>query len=67
VDPAPSMARLTPREQGILNLLSRGCVDNEIARALRISPWTAHGHVKNIFEKIDVHSRVEAVLKFLQK
>lgn len=66
-DATRHMTRLTPREQEILSLLSKGCVDKEIAQALRISPWTVHGHLKNIFEKLDVHSRTEAVVKFLQK
>jgi DNA-binding NarL/FixJ family response regulator len=60
-------AQLTPREQDVLNLMSRGYVDKEIALALGISAWTVHEHVKRIFEKLQVHSRTEAVLAYLQK
>lgn len=62
-----AMSRLTRREKEILDFLSRGCFDKEIAGALGISAWTVHGHMKNIFEKLGVHSRIEAVLKYLQK
>jgi len=61
------MAKLTHREHEVLALLSKGYVDKEIADSLRISIWTVHGHVKNIFEKLGVHTRTEAVIKFLQK
>jgi DNA-binding NarL/FixJ family response regulator len=60
-------AQLTPREQDVLNLMSRGYVDKEIAPVLGISTWTVHEHVKRIFEKLQVHSRTEAVLAYLQK
>ena len=67
VETSPDLAKLTQREQEILNLLSKGYVDKEIADALRISIWTVHGHMKNIFEKLDVHTRTEAVVKYLHK
>jgi DNA-binding CsgD family transcriptional regulator len=58
---------LTRREHEILELLSKGYPDKEIANALGISSWTVHGHVKNIFAKLDVHTRTEAVVRSLQK
>ncbi len=67
---APSsleLAKLTAREHEILTILSQGGVAKEIASTLGISIWTVHGHVKNIFEKLNVHTRTEAVVKFLQK
>ncbi|HYG21788.1 MAG TPA: response regulator transcription factor [Verrucomicrobiae bacterium] len=64
---ALDMARLTPRELEILTLLAKGDLAKEIADSLDISVWTVHGHVKSIFEKLNVHTRTEAVLKFLQK
>ncbi len=60
-------AALTNREQEILNHLSRGYVDKEIAQLLNISIWTVHNHVKNIYDKLGVHNRTEAVLKCLQR
>jgi DNA-binding NarL/FixJ family response regulator len=58
---------LTRREQEILDLLGKAYLDKEIADRLGISAWTVHGHVKNIFGKLKVHTRTEAVVKFLQK
>jgi len=61
------LAKLTPREQEILALLSKGELLKEIAGALGISNWTVQGHVKSIFEKLKVHNRTEAVVKYLQR
>jgi DNA-binding NarL/FixJ family response regulator len=58
---------LTNREQEILNHISRGYLDKEIADLLNISIWTVHNHVKNIYDKLGVHNRTEAVLKCLQR
>jgi DNA-binding NarL/FixJ family response regulator len=64
---ASKAGQLTQREQDVLSLMSKGYVDKEIAPALGISTWTVHEHVKRIFEKLQVHSRTEAVLACLQK
>jgi DNA-binding NarL/FixJ family response regulator len=64
---SPRIANLTAREGEILNLLSKGCVDKEIAEGLRISVWTVHTHLRKIYEKLQVHTRTEAVVKFLGK
>lgn len=66
-DSASVLAKLTHREEQVLNLMTKGHVDKEIAQALGISVWTVHGHVKNIFDKFGVHSRTEAVVKYLHK
>jgi DNA-binding NarL/FixJ family response regulator len=58
---------LTNREQEIFNHISRGYLDKEIAYLLNISIWTVHNHVKNIYEKLGVHHRTEAVFKYLQR
>lgn len=65
--PSRELASLTPREHEILGLLSKGQLAKEIADTLGISVWTVQGHVKSIFEKLNVHTRTEAVVKFLQK
>jgi DNA-binding NarL/FixJ family response regulator len=66
-DATHEMAGLTHREHEILNLLSKGYVDKEIAENLGISVWTVHGHLKKIFEKLGVHTRTEAAIKYLHK
>jgi DNA-binding NarL/FixJ family response regulator len=58
---------LTPREHKVMDLLGMGCVDKEIAMRLGISALTVRGHLKKIFEKLQVHTRTEAVVKYLQK
>jgi DNA-binding NarL/FixJ family response regulator len=58
---------LTQREHEVLALLSNGHPDKEIASRLGISIYTVHEHVRNIFEKLGVHSRTSAVVKYLQK
>jgi DNA-binding NarL/FixJ family response regulator len=62
-----ALARLTHREREVLELLSKGCVDKEIAQAMGISVWTVHGHIKNIFERLQVRTRTEAVIRYLEK
>ncbi len=58
-------ASLTPREEQVLNLLSKGYLYKEIASELQISADTVHNHIRRIYEKLQVHSRTEAVVKFL--
>ena len=59
-------APLTCREREILGCLCRGIPDKEIARTLDISAWTVHTHLKRIYEKLGVHSRAKAILRFLE-
>jgi DNA-binding CsgD family transcriptional regulator len=53
---------LTQREREILSLLAEGYSTRRIARALSISVNTARNHIQNILQKLDVHSRLEAVI-----
>jgi DNA-binding NarL/FixJ family response regulator len=62
-----ALAKLTRREGEVLRLLSKGCVDKEIAQAMGISAWTVHGHIKKIFEQLQVRTRTEAVIRYLEK
>lgn len=52
---------LSAREIEILNHIARGMSNKEIGRALRVAPETIKWHLKNIFEKLKVGSRYEAV------
>lgn len=54
---------LTPREIEILQFLAQGLSNREIAEALYISERTVQTHLTNIFAKMQVSSRLEAVLK----
>ncbi len=57
--PAP---RLTPREMEVLQHVAQGMNNREIAKALFISENTVKNHVRNILEKLHLHSRMEAVV-----
>jgi DNA-binding NarL/FixJ family response regulator len=65
--PAPSseMQALTAREREVLDQLSKGFRYKEIVDNLVISEGTLHSHIRNIYEKLHVHSRTEAVVKYL--
>jgi len=52
---------LTLRERQILTCLAQGKSGAEIAGELNIAPLTVRTHIRNIFEKFGVHSRLEAV------
>jgi DNA-binding NarL/FixJ family response regulator len=54
---------LTEREREILQLVARGRSNPEIARELSLSPKTVANHVSNIFGKLQVADRVEAVIR----
>ena len=62
---APKETNLSPRETEILNLLTKGYRSKEIAELLGIGVQTIHTHLRNIYEKLQVRSRAEAVAKFL--
>lgn len=62
-DEAINEIKLSNRETGILEHLSIGLNYNEIADNLIISPSTVRKHIENIYKKLQVHNKVEAVLK----
>lgn len=57
---------LTPRQHEILNLMVGGKTTVAVAKHLQLSPHTVHGYVKEIYKKLNVHSRAELVGKVLQ-
>jgi two-component system NarL family response regulator len=57
--PAP---RLTDREMEVLRLVAKGLNNRDIAKKLFISENTVKNHIRNILEKLQLHSRMEAVV-----
>lgn len=55
--------KLTKRETEILTQLSKGLNYNNISENLIISPSTVRKHIENIYKKLHVHNKMEAVLK----
>ena len=61
--PSPELASLTSREKEILDLLAKGYLYKEIAAELFISIETVKRHIHNIYEKLHVQTRTEALNK----
>ncbi len=66
--PRPDIAadvfpELTPREREVLELIAQGANNPEIAQKLTISPKTARNHVSNIFSKLQVADRADAIIR----
>lgn len=59
--------KLTTREVEVLGMLAAGRTTPEIAERLHISQLTARSHIQNILEKLEVHSKAEAVAFAFQK
>ncbi len=57
------LADLTPREKQILRLMAEGLDNRAIAEQLVISFTTVRGHVQHVLEKLDAHSKLEAVAR----
>jgi len=60
------MAALSKREEEVLHHLAQGCLYKEIADRLSISIDTVRKHLNSIYGKLHVHSRTDAVVKYLQ-
>ena len=56
---------LTPREQDVLRLLVAGASTRDIARRLVVSEYAVRYHLRNLFLKLDVHSRTQLVAQVL--
>lgn len=52
---------LTPREMQLLKLLARGYTYREVARDLEVSSHTVNSHIKNLYRKLSVNTKNEAV------
>lgn len=58
---------LTQREYEILSYVAKGYQDKEIAEKFFLSSETVRTHLRNIYKKLHVRSRMEAALKYLRK
>lgn len=63
-EPVP---RLSPRELEILNLVAKGLTNVEAASVLGLSRSTIRTHLENIYEKLEVNNRVEAITEGLRQ
>jgi DNA-binding NarL/FixJ family response regulator len=61
-----AMPKLTPGEKEFLDQLSKGYAYKEIADRMNISIDTVRSYVRTVYEKLHVHSRTEAVVKYLR-
>lgn len=66
LSPKPEFVGLTPRESEILELISKGLLNKEIATRLECAEATIKQHNVKIYRKLSVNSRAEAMLKYLE-
>lgn len=60
-------AKLSDREQQVLELLAKGYLYKEIADSLAIAYGTVHNHLRRVYEKLHVRSRSQAIVKYLEQ
>ena len=65
--PASADEALSERERQVLDLLSQGHPEKQIADRLKISPHTVHTYIRRIYEKLHVHSHAQAVAKYTEQ
>ena len=56
------LAAFTPREFEVLQLLALGLGTGQVSRRLGIAPHTVEWHVRHLIEKLQVHSKLQAVI-----
>ena len=62
-----NVSNLTEREVDVLNLIAKGCSNQEISDNLCISLNTVKTHIKNIFQKLEVEDRTQAAMKAVKE
>lgn len=63
--PRDGAQNLSPREAEVISLLAKGYLYKEVADAMGVTYATIHTHIRHIYEKLQVRSRTEAVIKHL--
>jgi len=63
----PPMESLTKREKALLSSLAGGSTNNQLAEDLGVSVNTVKFHLRNLYEKLDVKNRAQAVAMFLRE
>jgi DNA-binding NarL/FixJ family response regulator len=63
---SPAFPELTEREREVLDRIARGESNAEIAQRLVLSPHTVRNHISNIFSKLQVADRAEAIIRARQ-
>lgn len=58
---------LSPRESQVIELLAKGYLYKEVADSMGVTYATVHTHIRHIYEKLQVRSRTEAVVKHLSQ
>ncbi len=58
---------LTPRERQIAELVCQGLKNDSIANRLRVRPETVKTHVRNIYRKVGVRSKIHMLLRFVRE
>jgi two-component system nitrate/nitrite response regulator NarL len=61
------LAQFTPRELDVLNLLAEGMDTQDMSERLAIAPHTVEWHVRHVIEKLEVHSKLQAVIAAARK
>ena len=64
---SPELEQLTQRERTVLDSLARGQLYKQIADELAMSLDTVRSHLQHIYQKLHVHTRTDAVVKYLRK
>ena len=55
--------QVTPREREVLQLVSKGLSYKEVSQKMGVSPETIKKHLKNIYRKLNVQNKIEALNK----
>jgi NarL family two-component system response regulator LiaR len=63
----PLMDELTPREMEVLKLIADGLSNKDIAEVLVLSEKTVKNHINNIFSKLHVYDRSQAILYAIRR